>query len=118
MTYSLGPGFSEALAWLSISSHTFLPSHGRFFPDLRNGRVADDAEAIGLAPVYFGCTSLKAITESFGYSAIPNSSGRSNSMWVPQISVEDAASTQHHHLFRKSMNAGCRVTVLPFFRWV
>ena len=28
MTYSLGPGFSEALAWLSISSHTFLPSTG------------------------------------------------------------------------------------------
>jgi hypothetical protein len=47
---------------------------GRLFPNLRNGRVADDAEAIGLAPVYFGCTSLEAIAENFCYSAIADSS--------------------------------------------
>jgi hypothetical protein len=40
----------------------------------RNCRVADDAEAIGLAPVYFGCTSLEAIAENFCYNAIAYSS--------------------------------------------
>jgi len=43
-------------------------------PFVANFRVADDTEAIGLAPVYFGCTSLEAIAENFCYSAIADSS--------------------------------------------
>lgn len=74
MTYSLGPGFSEALAWLSNSLTHIPPESRAIFPNLRKGRVADDAEATGLAPVYFGCTSLEAIAENFCYSAIADSS--------------------------------------------
>jgi hypothetical protein len=87
------------------------------WPDLDNYRVADyTADNLrGWTAAFPG--SVKAITESLGYSLISDSLVNRIRRRVAQVRVENAPIPTVAKMFRQRMNAGCRVAVLSLLGW-